>query len=69
MGTLRCYEWITNEDGTVTSAAQGLVVNGVILGQPIELDGDPNSAEFDDSMLPNGAITADGTITLDEESL
>lgn len=67
MGTLRCYEWIENEDGTKTSAAQGLVVNGVILGNPLELDGDPATAEFDDGMFPNGEILADGTIILDEE--
>lgn len=67
MGTLRCYEWIENEDGTVTSAAQGLVVNGVILGEPLELDGDPKTAEFDDAMFPNGTIDANGTITPDEE--
>jgi hypothetical protein len=69
MGTLRCFEWIIDEDGNKTSAAQGLVVNGVILGQPVELDGDPASAEFDDSMFPNGIIDADGTITPDEEVL
>jgi hypothetical protein len=69
MGTLRCFEWIIDEDGNKTSAAQGLVVNGVILGQPLELDGDPASAEFDDSMFPNGIIDADGTITPDEEVL
>lgn len=71
MGTLRCYDWIETEnmDGTVTktSAAIGLVVNGVILGQPIEIDGDPGSAEFDDSALPNGTIDAEGNITPDEE--
>jgi hypothetical protein len=69
MGTLRCFEWIIDEDGNKTSAAQGLVVNGVILGQPLEIDGDPASAEFDDSMFPNGIIDADGTITPDEEVL
>jgi len=67
MGTLRCYDWIEDEDGNKTSAAIGLVVNEVILGQPIEIDGDPGSAEFDDSMLPNGTIDAEGNITPDEE--
>jgi hypothetical protein len=67
MGTLRCYEWIKNEDGTLTSAAQGLIVNGVILGEPLEIDGDPNTAEFDDSMFPNGIIDGQGNITPDEE--
>lgn len=67
MGTLRCYEWITHEDGTKTSAVQGMVVNGVILGEPLEIDGDPNSAEYDDSMFCNGIIDAQGNITPDEE--
>lgn len=66
MGRLRCYEWIENEDGTKTSAAKGLIVNGILLGEPVELDGDPASAEFDDGMLPNGVIDKDGNITLDE---
>ena len=67
MGTLRCYEWIENEDGTQTSAAQGLTVNGVLLGEPLEIDGNPNTAEFDDSMFPNGTIDGQGNITPDEE--
>lgn len=67
MGMLRCYEWIEHEDGTKTSAAQGLVVNGVLLGEPLEIDGDPATAEFDDSMFPNGIILADGTIIPDED--
>lgn len=67
MGTLRCYEWIENEDGIQTSAAQGLIVNGVILGEPLEIDGDPATAEFDDSMFPNGTIDGEGNITPDEE--
>ena len=67
MATLRCKEWIEHEDGTKTSAAQGLVVEGVILGQPLELDGDPASAESDHQLFPNGEILADGTIIPDEE--
>lgn len=67
MGTLRCYDWIENEDGTRTSAAKGLVVNGVLLGDPVELDGDPASAEFNDAAFPNGTIDAEGNITPDEE--
>jgi len=66
MGTLRCYEWIENEDGTQTSAAQGLIVNGVILGEPLEIDGDPNTAEFDDSMFPNGIIDGELVVVPDE---
>lgn len=66
MGTLRCYDWIENEDGTKTSAVEGMVINGVILGQPLEIDGDPNTAEYDDSMFPTGVIDAEGNITPDE---
>ena len=67
MGTLRSYEWIEHEDGTKTCAAQGLIVNGVLLGEPLEIDGDPATAEFDDSMFVNGIILADGTIIPDED--
>lgn len=67
MGTLRCYEWIENEDGTKTSAAIGLVINGVLLGQPVELDDDPATAEFDDSAFCNGVVMSDGTVIPDEE--
>jgi hypothetical protein len=67
MGILRSYEWIENEDGTKTSAAQGLVVNGVLLGFPLEIDDDPATAEFSDSMFPTGIILADGTIIPDED--
>jgi hypothetical protein len=67
MGMLKCFEWIEHEDGTKTSAAQGLIVNGVLLGEPLELDLDPATAEFDDSMFPNGIILADGTIIPDED--
>lgn len=68
MGTLKCYDWIENEDGTHTSAAQGLIVNGVLLGEPLELDGDPATAEFDDAAFPNGIIDAEGNITPEEET-
>ena len=67
MATLRCYEWIENEDGTKTSAAQGLVVNGVLLGEPLELDLDPLTAEFNHEAFPQGIIMADGTIIPDED--
>ena len=72
MGTLRAFdpEIIINEDGTETIVwlEQGMVVNGVILGEPVELDGNPLTAEWDDSMFPNGIILADGTIIPDEDS-
>lgn len=70
MGLLKCYEWIENEDGTKTSAVEGLIYNGVILGIPLEIDGDPNTAEYDDSMFPNGRVeNIDGiaVVTPDEE--
>jgi hypothetical protein len=70
MGTLKCYEWIETESGTQISAVEGLVYNGVILGVPLEIDGDPNTAEFDDSMFPNGRVeNVDGiaVVTPDEE--
>ncbi len=71
MGTLRAFdpEIIINEDGTETIVwlEQGMVVNGVILGEPLELDGNPLTAEWDDSMFPNGTIDKDGKITPDEE--
>ena len=72
MGTLRSYdiEVVTDEFGNETKVylAQGLVVNGVLLGEPIEIDGDPNTAEWDDSRLPSGTIYRDGTIEPDEET-
>lgn len=68
MGTLRCYDWVTDpETGEKRSAVQGLTFNGVLLGEPLELDGDPATAEFDDAAFPNGVIDAEGYITPDEE--
>jgi hypothetical protein len=58
---------VRNGNGTKTSAAQGLVVNDVLLGQPLEIDGDPATAEFDDAAFPNGTIDGQGNITPDEE--
>ena len=45
----------------------GLVVNGVILGDPIDIDGNPETFEWNDSMFPDGEIDAEGNITIDEE--
>ena len=68
MGTLRCYDWVTDpETGEKRSAVQGLTFNGVLLGEPLEIDGDPLTAEFNDSAFPNGVIDAEGYITPDEE--
>jgi hypothetical protein len=55
MGTLRS-----------TTNHSGLVVNGVILGEPVEIDGNPETYEWDDSAFPNGEIDADGNVTPDE---
>jgi hypothetical protein len=71
VGILRAFdpEIIVNEDGTETIVwlEQGMVVNGVILGDPVELDGNPLTAEWDDSMFPNGTIDKTGKITPDED--
>jgi hypothetical protein len=71
MGVLRAFdpEIIVNEDGTETIVwlEQGMVVNGVMLGDPIELDGNPLTAEWDDPAFPNATIDKDGKITPDEE--
>lgn len=70
MGTLRSYDIeVDPETGEKVYLAQGLVVNGVTLGDPVEVDGDPNTAEFDDSAFPNGTIDRAGIITLDEEEV
>lgn len=56
--------------GTLRSATdvQGMTVNGVLLGEPVELDGDPNTFEYDDSAFPNGEIV-DGVVVPDEPEL
>lgn len=70
MGTLRCYEWIENEDGSLTSAIQSHEYNEVLLGEPIEIDGDPNSAEYDHQLFPNGVaeLVDDEVIVTPDES-
>jgi YD repeat-containing protein len=55
MGTLRS-----------TTDHSGTTVNGVLLGQPVELDDDPTTYEWDDSAFPSGEIDAEGNITPDE---
>jgi hypothetical protein len=54
MGTLRSH---TNHTG--------MVVDGVLLGDPVELDDDPTTYEWDDHRIPTGEILADGTIVPD----
>lgn len=45
MGTLRSIHNI-----------KGMKVNGITLGDPVELDEDPATFEYDDSRLPNGEV-------------
>ena len=49
-----------------TTDLTGLVVDGVTLGDPVELDDDPTTWEWDDHRIPTGEILADGTIVPDE---
>lgn len=56
MGTLRSHT-----DHT------GMTVNGVLLGEPVNLDDDSSTFEWDDSAFPNGVIDAEGNITVDDE--
>ncbi len=73
MGTLRSTEviFIPNEDpdlpDTAVPACQGLVINGVLLGEALELDGDPATYEWDDGAFPTGIVMSDGTIIPDNE--
>lgn len=72
MGTLRSTQVIENEDGSTTPAVKGYSYNGVTLGEPVELDDDPTTFEFDDSAFPNGtAEVVDGelVVTPDEEDI
>lgn len=66
MGRLKSTDAIEIAEGVFAPAVKGLLVNGVLLGEPVELDGDPKTYEWDDSALPNGTIDADGVVT-DEE--
>jgi len=73
MGTLRATdpEIIIDDEGNeiITWLEKGMVVNGVLLGEPLELDGNPLTAEWDDSAFPNGTIDRAGNITPDEEEV
>lgn len=55
--------------GTIKSFTNhsGLIINGVILGEPVELDGDPLTFEWDDGMFPNGELDDKGVLTIIEE--
>ena len=54
--------------GTLRSLTDhsGMSVNGVTLGDPVELDDDPATFEWDDSRFPDGVIDYEGNITVDE---
>ena len=56
MGTLR----------SLTNWSWQMSVNGVMLGDPVELDSDPHTFEWDDARIPNGTIDADGNVIPDE---
>jgi hypothetical protein len=59
MGTLRA----------LTIEPQGYEFNGVTLGEPVELDDDPCTFEWDDSRFPNGkceVINGELIVTPDE---
>lgn len=50
MGTLR----------SSTTDPQGHTYNGVLLGEPVEIDGNPDTYEWDDAAFPNGTVSVDG---------
>jgi hypothetical protein len=55
MGTLR----------SLSSEPTGYVYNGVILGNPVELDDDPHTFEWDDTAFPYGtANVIDGELVV-----
>lgn len=59
MGTLRA----------LTIDPQGYVYNGVTLGEPVELDDDPSTFEWDDGKFPNGVcevIDGELIVTVDK---
>ena len=60
MGTLR----------SSSSDPTGHVYSGVTLGQPVEIDGDPATFEWDDAAFPTGVcevIDGELVVTPDEE--
>lgn len=59
MGTLRA----------TSSEPQGQTFNGVLLGEPVEIDGNPETWEWDDSAFPNGeceVVDGELVVTPDE---
>ena len=56
MGTLR----------SLTNWSHQMSVNGVELGDPVVLDDDPTTFEWNDSRIPTGLIDAEGNVIPDE---
>ena len=55
MGTLR----------SLSIDPQGHAYNGVLLGDPVELDSDPRTFEWDDSAFPQGTVeVVDGALVV-----
>lgn len=55
MGTLR----------STSPEPQGQTYNGVLLGEPVEIDGNPETYEWDDSAYPNGeCAVVDGELVV-----
>jgi hypothetical protein len=53
--------------GTLRSTADcsGHSVNGVLLGDPVEVDGDPATFEWDDAAFPTGVVdVVDGRLVV-----
>lgn len=59
MGTLRSH----------TDWSHLMEYNGVELGDPVELDDDPTTWEWDDGAFPNGVVDEKGNVIPDEADL
>ena len=60
MGTLR----------SATTSPQGGTCNGVTLGEPVEIDGNHDTFEWDDAAFPNGTVAVvagELIVTADDE--
>lgn len=73
MGTLRSSATVnvgTEDEPIIVPAVQGFEYNGVVLGQPVEIDGDPSTFEWDDAAFPNGTadVVAGELIVIPDES-
>lgn len=56
MGTLWTIQTTIHDDDTITPTCQGYEYNGVLFGEPVELDNNPLTFEFNDSAFPNGEV-------------